>query len=183
MKSFYPKRLSKNWKIIWLLIQLLVLAVGYYLFVYNSYGYKSWNDLIGGTISVVAIIFILMSFIDSPNDHKWYEVKSLKFYIPSLLLALAIVYVLTFKRNEFYDQQASVSTLAEIIGKEQVQTFSRNKSNRIRTYATIRYFDNDQEIIQRISDYHGVYNVGQFVPIKYSENHPELFKIDFEYRE
>ncbi len=178
-KSFYPKRLNSKWKIIWILVQVVIITIGYYLFVYESFRYKSWNNILGGTMVVVGFLFIIMAFIDSPHGKK--RLDRLKFYIPFILFGLGSIYLLTSQRTNFYKQQALVPTLAEIIGKEREKTLlSRSRS---RTYAIIRYSNNGQEIIQQIDDYGDRYVIGHYVPIKYSEKEPELFIINYDYKE
>ncbi|WP_108425821.1 hypothetical protein [Flagellimonas amoyensis] len=183
MKSFYPNNLSKNWKIVWILIQLAIISIGYYLFVYRSYGYKSWNDLIGGTMVMLGIFSTIMTFVDSPYKSRWYEIKSLKFYLSSVLLGITSIFLMVTNRDNFYEKEATIPTLAKVIGKERVLGFNRRSRNRIRIYATIQYFDKGKEIIQRLYDYEESYVVGYYVPIKYSENQPDLFRIDYEFEE
>ena len=160
-----------------------MIGIGYHLFVYKSYGYKSWNDIIGGVLVMIGIISVFMTFVDSPYKSKWYQTKSFVFYLPSVLLALGAIFLMITNRDKFYEQQATIPTLAEIIGKERVRRFGGRGRNRIRVYATIQYFDKGQKIIQRLSDYDDRYVVGHYVPIMYSENQPELFRIDFEFEE
>ncbi len=183
MKSFYPKRLSKKWKTFWVIIQLTIVGVGYYLFVYKSYGYKSYNDLIGGMMVMLGIVLSLMAFIDSPYTSKWYEAKSLKFYIPMIVLLLGAIFLLIANRNDFYEKEATIPTFAEVIRKQRVNFFSRKRGNRVRKYAIIRYFDQGQEVIQRISDEDNRFTVGDYIPIKYSMIRPELFRIENEFEE
>lgn len=160
-----------------------MIGIGYYLFVYKSYGYKSWNDMIGGTMAMLGVILALMTFVDSPYKSGWYEKKHLKFYFLSILLGISSIYLMVSQRSSFYEKEATIPTFAEVIGKERVRGFGRRSGNRVRVYATIQYFDKGKEIIQRLSDYDDSYVVGHYVPIKYSENQPELFRIDYEFEE
>lgn len=59
-----------------------MIGIGYYLFVYKSYGYKSWNDMIGGTMAMLGVILALMTFVDSPYKSGWYEKKHFEILLP-----------------------------------------------------------------------------------------------------
>lgn len=161
--------ISKKKKQIFSIFSVIFIGVGYYLAVYQSFSYQSFNHNLGGIIILLGI-FCLKIF--------WFRWRKKWSHIILTIIAIATIIFIYFQRENFIDQEVNQNG---VIVKAQIIGFESNKNNllsrRYRKYATFRYSFRDKIYIQRVECFdENECQLHQIFNIKISQKNPEIFK-------
>ena len=165
--------ISKKYKISIAIILISVIGLGYHLSVYNAYHYQSSNNTLGGLLIIISFIIYPLPWIDI-NKNK---LRKILFSITMTIIALVVIIQLTALRHKYEKTEiASNPAYAEarIVGFESSRLGRRSRK---RNYATISYYFNNKEIIQRIEYHKPIYKRGQIIKVRFSSKYPEMFEV------
>jgi hypothetical protein len=160
---------SKIKKFAILLGSTLTFILGYYVSVYHTFYYQTYNDLFGLLLvssSIMTMTFICLN-LSLVNKKKNIIVSIIAVVLTLIATGFIFVKTISFNKNQL--DLYGVVTKACVVGFE-----SGYKSTK---YATISYESNGNKILQRImivSKDH--YEKGDSIQIRFSSEHPELFK-------
>lgn len=162
----YLIRISKKNKIIFSIVLGILMAVGYYLAVYQSFRYQSENQTIGGVMLLSGICFLTMIWF------RWRKFWSM--FAMIFVSILLIFLILQHKKYYIADElkKNGVQVKAKVIG------FEEKKSRRSTTpFATFEYEFQNKKYRQRIENYDDEYKQNQILNLKISSEKPEIFEI------
>ena len=154
------------------IVSIASIFLGYILYVYYSFSYKSWNDSIAMLLISVPI-FAISFFIFKYRYASWIK-KGVIFILVFIIIVIAIVILINGKNN-YRDHELKnngFTTTAKIIN---FQTVKHKRSDTY--YATFTYFYRNKKYIQRVNNDDKIYQINQTVTIRISSKNPEMFKL------
>jgi multisubunit Na+/H+ antiporter MnhG subunit len=161
---------SKRNKLLVSLALLSIIAIGYYLSVYNAYSYKSSNDTTGSAIVIIGLMIYPMLWLDM---EKTKTQKVLRTVLMVVISITAIVMLMILRGN--YESSVinanPVITQAHIVGFETEKSLKGKKTE----YAVFSYTLENKEFRQRIYDDN--YTKGQTLKIRFSREYPEMYEV------
>ncbi len=175
MKSFYPKNLPLVPKLTWLAIQLLLVGLGYYLYVYKFYWSKPWMEYTGLMFVVFGVLFFCLTFTPS--------IKGKDTFTQYLILAPMIIVVCLAilgcfqKQRQYKFEKIDTYAVASVIKFEsEFNVFSMEME-----YYAIIMFRHEKALIRQRIDDTGYYDYKDPVEIMYSSEIPEILMTQYDY--
>lgn len=164
--------ISKRNKIIVSIVATILIFVGYYLSVYNSFSYQSNNDITGNVMMIISISLFPMLWLNIGKNSKWEKFATIA---PMVIISIFLIIVMISKKNEYLEDELNkygTNTIGKVTGFE-IETHKSSKTD----YATFKYEFENKQFIQRIENYDNEYELNQNLNIKISKINPEMFKI------
>jgi len=163
------KTSPKN-KILISIALLPIIAVGYYLSVYQAYIYKSSNGTTGAAMVVISLMIYPMLWL---NMEKTRTQKNLLTGIMVLISLTAIIMLMVLR--ESYEDRIINSN--PVISEAHITALETERSwkGRRTDYAIFTYFFKKRKINQRIYDSN--YSIGQVLKIRFSSEYPEMVEV------
>jgi len=169
--------LSKAKRILLSVFALILLLPGYYLAVYQSFGYQSNNLEIGLTVIFISLLFISILWLNAKDytNQKPNPAKLIFIIVGAGMGVISIVLIVDYAKENYLRHELyknGIKTTAVVVDFE----YETIKSSEI-AYATIKYKLGSQEVIQRFKTFNSRYSIGQTLPVNISTSNPEMFEI------
>lgn len=163
--------ISKRNKIIVSFFAVILVAVGYYLAVYESYGYGSKNDIYGGVMIMISIGIIEMMWLnmDRYANKNTFQVALLT------IIGVIVIFGTMMLRNNYVETELNkngVFTTGTVVGFE-----SEGSGRTAENFAQIKYSYNSNQVLQRVQYFDNKYELNQTLKIFVSKRNPDIFRI------
>lgn len=161
-------------KIIINVILVVFMGLGYYLAIYESFGYRSVNFTLG--LLILYISFFCIPFFWFKIDHTTLKGKAF-FMTPMVILAIVLIFTMMNKKDSFIENEVNshgVNTIAKVTGFEKDTGLRRKNTS---YFATIQYVFEGKTIVQRIENDDHTHHMDEKISIRFSKNYPAMFLI------
>jgi hypothetical protein len=170
--------LSRKTKVIVSALGVIAFVIGFYVSVFNSFGYQSNNEAIGLTCMLLSLLVYPILWPDLLLKIQWKAsvlMKTLVITGGGMVLVISFVFMIYYLRENYLQSELNkhgIQTTAIVTGFE----YESRRSGKVE-YATIQYASGNKTITQRVTNYSGTYHINQKLSIYYSRNNPEMFEV------
>jgi hypothetical protein len=162
--------LNKGQKTAITVIGLSISLFGLYLSIFNSFNYKSKNEIIGFVLFFIPIFICLMIGF---NIKKYTESK-IDLFIIVVITTFIIFFIMQFRKLnlEYELEKYGIETSGKVINFET----EKRKTYSVK-YAVFKYVFKTKINIQRIDNNDFNFKIDQNFKLRISKRKPEMFKI------
>jgi uncharacterized membrane protein len=165
--------ISKNKRPIVTVVSTAIIFLGYYLAVYQSFGYQSNNGNFGRAIMILSMFSCAFLWVGVDYSKKW---QVIRFVLVIVAILISVIILTLLQRDKYLESELmenGETISATIIGFETEEGRKNLKTN----YVTISYEYRAMRYRQRFIKHHDNFEMGQNLEITISKRNPEMFKL------